>query len=245
MDKFDLKKFLVENKLTQQGRLAEGWHSAKLDRTADRLAYNSPKKVEDEEELHLEPEAEDLYGDVAVSSGEQAPYKSLGSEEGPSEDDDDVDFSKYSSVEELMKEIESSTNEAAQKHKIQRVKKAFETLERTAATLEEGEHASYISPAKLKEMKTSAKKLRKMHEKLVREYDKKYAKKKEEKAISLQEILSDDAYDRINGLVPLSALSEFQSAMKIIADDLLEEGFDVEDVVEYLQSVVKDSVKWQ
>jgi hypothetical protein len=243
MDKFDLKKFLVENKLTQQGRLAEGYHSMRLDRTADRLAYNSPKKVEDEEEVHLEPEAEDLYGDVGVSSGEQAPYKPLGGGEGPSEDDDDVDFSKYSSVEELMKEIESSTNEAAQKHKIERVKKAFETLESTATSLEEGEHASYISPAKLKEMKTSAKKLRKMHERLVKEYDKKYAKSKDEKAISLQEILSDDAYDRISGLVPLSALGAFQEAIDIISSDLIGEGFDAEDIIEYLQTVVRDSVK--
>lgn len=243
MDKFDLKKFLVENKLTQQGRLAEGWHSARLDRTADRLAYNSPKKVEDEEELHLEPEAEDLYGDVGVSSGEQTPYKPLGGGEGPSEDDDDVDFSKYSSVEELMKEIESSTNEAAQKHKIERVKKAFETLESTATSLEEGEHASYISPAKLKEMKTSAKKLRKMHERLVKEYDKKYAKKKDDKTISLQEILSDDAYDRMHGLVPLSAFGAFEEAVGIIANDLIEEGFEAEDVIEYLQSAVRDFIK--
>lgn len=243
MDKFDLKKFLVENKLTQQGRLAEGWHPERLARDAERLAQTAPKKVEDEDELYLEPEAEDLYGDIAVSSGEQSPYKPLGSEEGPSEDDDDVDFSKYSSVEELMKEIESSTNEAAQKHKIERVKKAFETLESTATSLEEGEHASYISPAKLKEMKTSAKKLRKMHEKLVKEYDKKYAKKKDEQAISLQEILSDDAYDRMYGLVPLSTLSDFQNAVKIIADDLIEEGFEAEDVVEFLQSTVSDSIR--
>lgn len=239
MDNFDLKKFLVENKLTQQGRLSEGFHSMRLDRTADRLDYTSPKKTQ------LEPEAEKVQGDVPVAHSRKEPYKPVGVEPEPSEDDDEVDFSKYSSVEELMKEIEYSTNEAAQKHKIERVKKAFETLETTAATLEEGEHASYISPAKLKEMKTSAKKLRKMHERLVREYDKKYSKKKDSKEISLQEVLSDDAYDRMDGLVPLSALSEFQSAMKIIADDLLEEGFDVEDVVEYLQSVVKDSVKWQ
>jgi hypothetical protein len=61
---------------------------------------------------------------------------------------------------------------------MERVKKAYESLESTATSLEEGEHSSYISPAKLKEMKTSAKKLRGMHEKLVKEYDKKYMSKK-------------------------------------------------------------------
>jgi hypothetical protein len=59
------------------------------------------------------------------------------------------------------------------------------------------------------------------------------------------ETLSTDAHDRMHGLVPLSALAEFQTSMKIIADDLLEEGFDLEDVVEFLKSVVEDSVKWQ
>jgi tetratricopeptide (TPR) repeat protein len=88
------------------------------------------------------------------------------------------DYSKYGSVEELMKEIETSTNEAAMKHKMDRVKKAYESLEAKATSLEEGEHASYIAPMKIKEMKRSAKKLRMMHEKLMKDYDKKYASKK-------------------------------------------------------------------
>ena len=237
MDNFDLKKFLVENKLTQQGRLAEGWHSMRLDRTADRLDYTTPKKAEPE------PEAEDQYGDVPVSHGEKEPSEPLVSEPGSSEDDNGVDFSKYSSVEELMKEIENSTNEAAQKHKIERVKKAFETLENTATSLEEGEHASYISPAKLKEMKTSAKKLRKMHERLVREYDKKYAKKKENKAIGLQEVLSIDARDRMYGLIPVSMLRDMKDIVEEIKSYLEEDGFEVQDIAELLTSEVDQIVR--
>jgi hypothetical protein len=88
----------------------------------------------------------------------------------------EVDFSKYNTVEELMKEIETSTNEAAHKHKMERVKEAYESLEARAISLEEGEHAAYIAPTKIREMKTSAKKLRKMHETLSKVYEKKYAK---------------------------------------------------------------------
>jgi hypothetical protein len=88
------------------------------------------------------------------------------------------DYSKYNSVEELMKEIETSTNEAAMKHKMDRVKKAYESIEAKANSLEEGEHASFIAPAKIKEMRRSCKELRVMHEKLLKEYEKKYAKKK-------------------------------------------------------------------
>jgi hypothetical protein len=88
------------------------------------------------------------------------------------------DYSKYGSVEDLMKEIETSTNEAAHKHKMERVEKAYKYLEEKASSLEEGGDANFLNPAKMKEMKTSAKKLRMMHEKLLKEYDKKYASKK-------------------------------------------------------------------
>jgi hypothetical protein len=108
--------------------------------------------------------------DMAVDMAKKGVYEE--------ESEVEEDYSKYGSVEELMKQIETSTNEAAMKHKMERVKKAYESLESTATSLEEGEHASYISDAKLKEMKISAKKLRGMHDKLVKEYDKKYASKK-------------------------------------------------------------------
>lgn len=149
MNKFDLKKFLVENNLTQLGRLSN--------------------PMAEEETLDPQMEAEQP---VAQESEEEEVQE---------------DYSKYSSVEELMKEIENSTNEAAHKHKMDRVKKAYESLEATATSLEEGEHASYISPAKLKEMKTSAKKLRGMHDKLVKEYEKKFAPKHEKKKSELNE----------------------------------------------------------
>jgi hypothetical protein len=121
-------------------------------------------------EGYMGSEYESSEGMAAEEMGKSGVYEE--------ESEVEEDYSKYGSVEELMKQIETSTNEAAMKHKMERVKKAYESLESTATSLEEGEHSSYISPAKLKEMKTSAKKLRGMHEKLVKEYDKKYMSKK-------------------------------------------------------------------
>ena len=125
------------------------------------------------------------YMGSEYESSEDMAKKGVYEEESEVEED----YSKYGSVEELMKQIETSTNEAAMNHKMERVKKAYESLESTATSLEEGEHSSYISPAKLKEMKTSAKKLRMMHEKLVKEYDKKYMSKKK---VELKESLDEN-----------------------------------------------------
>lgn len=88
--------------------------------------------------------------------------------------DSSFDPSKYESVEELMREIEHGANKAALQEKMKRVKAACESLEQKATALEEGEDSKYISSAKLKEMKRSAKSLRKMYEKYEKEYDKKY-----------------------------------------------------------------------
>lgn len=108
--------------------------------------------------------------DMAVDMAKKGMYEE--------ETEVEEDYSKYESVEELMKEIETSTNEAAMKHKMERVKKAYESMESKATSLEEGEHASFIAPAKIKEMKRGAKELRKMHERLLKEYEKKFASKK-------------------------------------------------------------------
>jgi hypothetical protein len=108
--------------------------------------------------------------DMAVDMAKKGVYEE--------ESEVEEDYSKYGSVEDLMKEIETSTNEAAHKHKMERVEKAYKYLEEKASSLEEGGDANFLNPAKMKEMKTSAKKLRMMHEKLLKEYDKKYASKK-------------------------------------------------------------------
>lgn len=91
------------------------------------------------------------------------------------EKEDTYNPSKYESVEELMKEIEVSSNKAALQEKMKRVKEAYESLEQKASSLEEGEDSKYISSAKLKEMKKGAKSLRKMYEKYEKEYESRYS----------------------------------------------------------------------
>lgn len=110
-----------------------------------------------------------------------------GEDNDPADEIDETDFSKYDTVEEMMKDIEKEIDEAALKNKMEKVKRAYESLEQKAISLEEGEHSEYISKSKIKEMKKNAKKLRKMHEKYEKTYEKKYNKeekkpKKKEKA---------------------------------------------------------------
>ena len=128
------------------------------------------------QQAYIEPTIKEITAEYESSDDMAVDMTKKGMYEEESEVEED--YSKYGSVEELMKEIETSTNEAAMQHKIKRVKKAYESLESKATSLEEGEHASYIAPTKIKEMKRSAKKLRMMYERLVKEYDKKYASKK-------------------------------------------------------------------
>lgn len=162
MNKFNLTKFLVENKLTRLGRLSEGYTEGEMPEGYMGTEYESSE-------------------DMAVDMAKKGIYEK--------ESEVEEDYSKYGSVEELVKQIETSTNEAAMKHKMEQVKKAYESLEAKAASLEEGEHASYMNLGKIKEMKVSSKKLRMMHEKLMKDYDKKYSSKKK---VELKESLYEN-----------------------------------------------------
>jgi len=133
MDNFNLKKFLVENKLTASSR---------------RLIEQSD---DFEEEVHEEE----------VQEGESV--------------------SKYLSLEgadAIMKELEKDSSKAYMEAKMSKLKEVIETLESKCKSLEESDDAAFISSSKLKEMKNTSKKLRKYEEKMVKEYDKKYADKK-------------------------------------------------------------------
>jgi hypothetical protein len=219
MNKFDLSKFLVENKLTQLGRLTE-MGGDPMEKFLDDLHANvAPELVGGNQEQQLiqllDDEGNQIFDEFGGESdgldqatkyvlrkfGVHDEYHSptvdmandmvkKGMFEAEEVDSEIVeDYSKYNSVEELMKEIETSTNEAAMKHKMDRVKKAYESIEAKANSLEEGEHASFIAPAKIKEMRRSCKELRMMHEKLLKEYEKKYASKKK---VDLNETLGEN-----------------------------------------------------
>ena len=105
---------------------------------------------------------------------------------------------KYNSIEELMKDIEHGTNEAAHKYKMDEMKRVYEALEAKVSSLEEGEHAEHIDQKAVKQMRKDIAALRKAEEKLRKEFDKKFAgkEKKEtpakEKAV---EALQEGTFD--------------------------------------------------
>jgi hypothetical protein len=101
---------------------------------------------------------------------------------------------KYNSIEELMKEIENGTNEAAHKYKMDEMKRVYEALEAKVGSLEEGEHAEHIDQKAVKQMRKDIVALRKAEEKLRKEFDKKFTGKekketpaKDKEVVALQE----------------------------------------------------------
>lgn len=88
---------------------------------------------------------------------------------------------KYKNIDELMSNIEHGTNEAAHKYKMERMKEVAEALEAKVTSLEEGENAEHIDQKAVKQMRKDILALRKAEEKLRKEFDKKFASKKEAK----------------------------------------------------------------
>ena len=90
---------------------------------------------------------------------------------------DETVIPEYNSIDELMKSIDHGTNEVAEKHKMEQMKKIAEALRMKAKKMEESEHAAHISPKDLKQLATDAAKLEKAAEKLKAAFDKKFNKK--------------------------------------------------------------------
>jgi NH3-dependent NAD+ synthetase len=88
---------------------------------------------------------------------------------------------KYKTIDELMSNIEHGTNEAAHKYKMNRMKEVAEALEAKVSSLEEGENAEHIDQKAVKQMRKDILSLRKAEEKLRKEFEKKFASKKEDK----------------------------------------------------------------
>ena len=91
---------------------------------------------------------------------------------------------KYKNIDELMSNIEHGTNEAAHKYKMERMKEVAEALEAKVSSLEEGENAEHIDQKAVKQMRKDILALRKGEEKLRKEFEKKFAAKKEKKESS-------------------------------------------------------------
>jgi cob(I)alamin adenosyltransferase len=105
-------------------------------------------------------------------------------EEAPMAEDEMVQenpLPKYKNIDELMSSIEHGTNEAAHKYKMERMKEVAEALESKVTSLEEGENAEHIDQKAVKQMRKDIITLRKGEEKLRKEFEKKFASKKEAK----------------------------------------------------------------
>jgi hypothetical protein len=88
---------------------------------------------------------------------------------------------EYKSIEELMKNIDHGTNEAACKYKMTEMKRIAQALEEKVNSLEEGEGAEFVDTKKVKQMKKDIMTLRKQADKLEKEYEKKFGEKKAKK----------------------------------------------------------------
>lgn len=97
---------------------------------------------------------------------------------------------KYESIEELMKEIEHGTNEAAHKYKMEEMKRVYEALEAKVGSLEEGENAEHIDQKKVKQMRKDIAALRKAEERLRKDFDKKFNKEKKEAPKKEKEVVA-------------------------------------------------------
>jgi hypothetical protein len=122
------------------------------------------------------------------------PAPELNIPEGEESIEEGKPLPKYHSIEELMKEIENGTNEAAHKYKMDEMKRVYEALEAKVGSLEEGEHAEHIDQKAVKQMRKDIAALRKAEEKLRKEFEKKFtgkekkeAPKKEKEVVALQE----------------------------------------------------------
>jgi hypothetical protein len=134
----------------------------------------------------------------------------------------DKPLPKYESIEELMKEIEHGTNEAAHKYKMEEMKRVYEALEAKVGSLEEGEHAEHIDQKAVKQMRKDIAALRKAEEKLRKEFDKKFAGK-EKKGTPAKEKATEALQEGIFDLRKFLAENKLTSNSKILKE---EEGMD-------------------
>jgi hypothetical protein len=142
------------------------------------------KKVEESKltarEQSLVEMVQNALGMTPQAVAEEAPI----AEEIPMAEDEMVQeksLPKYKNIDELMSNIEHGTNEAAHKYKMERMKEVAEALEAKVTSLEEGENAEHIDQKAVKQMRKDIQALRKAEEKLRKEFEKKFASKKQTK----------------------------------------------------------------
>lgn len=154
MSDFDLRKFLVENRLTKHSQLVN----------ESRIPAAFDEAIEEE--------------DVYRPDMEEGNYDYQIEEEDVINDEEEVEegrnLMEYESVDEMIKEIENEANKQAMEYKISEVRKSCKRLEEELHSLEESDHAHMISASKMNKMRKDERKLKKVHEKYLNEYEKKY-----------------------------------------------------------------------
>ena len=161
----------LTDELYQSGQLA--------DMAAQSLYENNKKPIMKEtnltaKERRLVEMVQDALGMAPQAVAEEAP---MAEDEMVQENP----LPKYKNIDELMSNIEYGTNEAAHKYKMERMKEVAEALEAKVSSLEEGENAEHIDQKAVKQMRKDILALRKGEEKLRKEFEKKFAAKKEKK----------------------------------------------------------------
>jgi hypothetical protein len=177
------KETVKENKMTQRDKY--------LTRLVENALGLDPDYMEDyPEEKELQKRI-DRNIDQAMYRGEAERERDL--EEGDEMTKETV-IPEYNTVDELMKGIEEGTNKVAETYKISEMKKIAEALRERKNSLEESEHAQYMSKADLIKLGKDITVIDKAVTKLEAAFDKKFNKKeksasapKAEKVEALQE----------------------------------------------------------
>jgi hypothetical protein len=137
----------------------------------------------------------------------------------------DKPLPKYESIEELMKEIEHGTNEAAHKYKMEEMKRVYEALEAKVGALEEGEHAEHIDQKAVKQMRKDIAALRKAEEKLRKEFDKKFAGK-EKKGTPAKEKATEALQEGTFDLRKFLAENKLTTNSKVLNENMSYDDFE-------------------
>lgn len=157
MNNFDIKKFLIENKLTTLSRTNQ------IDRDTDDL-FSEETHYDNSESVN------DSINTQEVSAADEVNNVSI-SEVGK--------YLNMESAEDIISEIEKDISKTTMEAKLQKIKEVIEAIDEKVNSLEEDSNVKdYISPVKLKEMRRTNKQLRKMQDRYLKEYDKKFNTKK-------------------------------------------------------------------
>jgi cob(I)alamin adenosyltransferase len=195
-ENYDLVSELIHDRqlYLQEKKQASSEDMAYTEKVHETLTTKEQKLVEMVQRALGEENVDYTMGRQDDTNQLPNPAPELNIPEGEESIEEAKPLPKYNSIEELMKEIENGTNEAAHKYKMDEMKRVYEALEAKVGSLEEGEHAEHIDQKAVKQMRKDIAALRKAEEKLRKEFDKKFtgkekkeAPKKEKEVVALQE----------------------------------------------------------